>query len=123
MAIDKLPWICVFPNLESCTDCNLMYNSCNSAQTSLLSTHFVLRIAFLRTVHHQVLSLSVGSVTICMPFWLPQEKYNKKPWILEDETGQYQYQGQMEGSQSATATYYLLMRHGKEFNAYPAGSW
>ncbi|AQK65934.1 Transcription initiation factor IIF, alpha subunit [Zea mays] len=51
-----------------------------------------------------------------------REKYNKKPWILEDETGQYQYQGQMEGSQSATATYYLLMRHGKEFNAYPAGS-
>ncbi|WVZ58352.1 hypothetical protein U9M48_008631, partial [Paspalum notatum var. saurae] len=58
-----------------------------------------------------------------MPFWKPQEKYNRKPWILEDETGQYQYQGQMEGSQSATATYYLLMRHGKEFNAYPAGSW
>ncbi|CAN6283522.1 unnamed protein product [Urochloa humidicola] len=52
-----------------------------------------------------------------------REKYNRKPWILEDETGQYQYQGQMEGSQSATATYYLLMRHGKEFNAYPAGSW
>ncbi|KAK3157372.1 hypothetical protein QOZ80_2AG0120590 [Eleusine coracana subsp. coracana] len=52
-----------------------------------------------------------------------REKYNRKPWILEDETGQYQYQGQMEGSQSATATYYLLMMHGKEFNAFPAGSW
>uniref|UniRef100_A0A0E0M650 Transcription initiation factor IIF subunit alpha n=1 Tax=Oryza punctata TaxID=4537 RepID=A0A0E0M650_ORYPU len=52
-----------------------------------------------------------------------REKYNRKPWILEDETGQYQYQGQMEGSQSSTATYYLLMMHGKEFHAYPAGSW
>ncbi|XP_044448989.1 transcription initiation factor IIF subunit alpha isoform X4 [Triticum aestivum] len=51
------------------------------------------------------------------------EKYNRKPWILEDETGQYQFQGHMEGSQSATATYYLLMLHGKEFHAFPAGSW
>ncbi|KQJ96401.1 transcription initiation factor IIF subunit alpha isoform X2 [Brachypodium distachyon] len=52
-----------------------------------------------------------------------QEKYNRKPWILEDETGQYQFQGHMEGSQSATATYYLLMMQGKEFHAFPAGSW
>ena len=66
---------------------------------------------------------AVALLTICMHFLELQEKYNRKPWILEDETGQYQYQGQMEGSQSATATYYLLMRHGKEFNAYPAGSW
>ncbi|XP_051190269.1 transcription initiation factor IIF subunit alpha isoform X1 [Lolium perenne] len=51
------------------------------------------------------------------------EKYNRKPWILEDETGQYQFQGHMEGSQSATATYYLLMLHGKEFHAFPAGNW
>jgi hypothetical protein len=28
-----------------------------------------------------------------------QEKYySRKPWILEDETGEYQYQGQTEGS-------------------------
>ncbi|OAY63241.1 Transcription initiation factor IIF subunit alpha [Ananas comosus] len=52
-----------------------------------------------------------------------REKYKNKPWILEDETGQYQYQGQLEGSQSSTATYYLLMLHGKEFLAFPAGSW
>lgn len=52
-----------------------------------------------------------------------QEKYKNKPWILEDETGQYQYQGPLEGSQSSTATYYLLMLHGKEFLAFPAGSW
>jgi transcription initiation factor TFIIF subunit alpha len=54
-----------------------------------------------------------------------QEKYySRKPWILEDETGEYQYQGQTEGSQTATATYYLLMmQQEKEFNAVPVGSW
>ncbi|XP_072974176.1 transcription initiation factor IIF subunit alpha isoform X1 [Typha angustifolia] len=52
-----------------------------------------------------------------------REKYKNKPWILEDETGQHQFQGQLEGSQSSTATYYLLMLHGKEFIAIPAGSW
>ncbi|KAJ8759715.1 hypothetical protein K2173_009816 [Erythroxylum novogranatense] len=50
-----------------------------------------------------------------------REKYKNKPWMLEDETGQFQYQGHLEGSQSAT--YYLLMMQGKEFNAIPAGSW
>ncbi|GMJ14550.1 hypothetical protein like AT4G12610 [Hibiscus trionum] len=50
-----------------------------------------------------------------------REKYKNKPWLLEDETGQAQYQGQREGSQSAT--YYLLMMQGKEFVAIPAGSW
>ncbi|KAJ8642505.1 hypothetical protein MRB53_004253 [Persea americana] len=50
-----------------------------------------------------------------------REKYKNKPWLLEDETGQYQYQGQLEGSQSAN--YYLLMMQGKEFVAVPAGSW
>lgn len=52
---------------------------------------------------------------------MTQEKYKNKPWILEDETGQHQFQGQLEGAQSAT--YYLLMLHGKEFTALPAGSW
>ncbi|PKA56655.1 Transcription initiation factor IIF subunit alpha [Apostasia shenzhenica] len=50
-----------------------------------------------------------------------REKFKNKPWVLEDETGQHQYQGQLEGSQSAT--YYLLVLHGKEFVAIPAGSW
>ncbi|KAK4771704.1 hypothetical protein SAY86_013479 [Trapa natans] len=50
-----------------------------------------------------------------------REKYKNKPWLLEDETGQFQYQGHLEGSQSAT--YYLLMLQGKEFVAIPAGSW
>lgn len=50
-----------------------------------------------------------------------RDKYKNKPWILEDETGQQQYQGQLEGAQHAT--YYLLMMHGKEFLAIPAGSW
>ncbi|KAL0306011.1 UNVERIFIED_CONTAM: Transcription initiation factor IIF subunit alpha [Sesamum radiatum] len=50
-----------------------------------------------------------------------REKYKNKPWLLEDETGQFQYHGQLEGSQSAT--YYLLMLQGKEFVAIPAGSW
>ncbi|KAL6281947.1 hypothetical protein ACE6H2_012876 [Prunus campanulata] len=50
-----------------------------------------------------------------------REKYKNKPWVLEDETGQSQYQGHLEGAQ--TATYYLLMRQGKEFSAIPAGSW
>lgn len=50
-----------------------------------------------------------------------REKYKNKPWLLEDETGQSQYNGQLEGSQSAT--YYLLMPQGKDFVAVPAGSW
>ncbi|XP_051125242.1 transcription initiation factor IIF subunit alpha isoform X2 [Andrographis paniculata] len=50
-----------------------------------------------------------------------REKFKNKPWTLEDETGQFQYHGQLEGSQSAT--YYLLMLQGKEFVAIPAGSW
>ncbi|CAA0826486.1 Unknown protein [Striga hermonthica] len=50
-----------------------------------------------------------------------REKYKNKPWLLEDETGQFQYHGPLEGSQSAT--YYLLMLQGKEFVAIPAGSW
>ncbi|XP_038995195.1 transcription initiation factor IIF subunit alpha-like isoform X1 [Hibiscus syriacus] len=50
-----------------------------------------------------------------------REKYKNKPWLLEDETGQAQYQGQRECSQSAT--YYLLTMQGKEFVAIPAGSW
>ncbi|XP_068657461.1 transcription initiation factor IIF subunit alpha-like isoform X2 [Aristolochia californica] len=52
---------------------------------------------------------------------LIREKYKNKPWVLEDETGQSQYQGHLEGSQSAN--YYLLMMQGKEFVAIPAGSW
>ncbi|CAA6672362.1 unnamed protein product [Spirodela intermedia] len=50
-----------------------------------------------------------------------KEKFKNKPWLLEDETGQHQYSGQLEGTQSAT--YYLLMMQGKEFVATPAGSW
>ncbi|KAJ0264858.1 Transcription initiation factor IIF subunit alpha [Hirschfeldia incana] len=50
-----------------------------------------------------------------------REKLKNKPWILEDETGQFQYHGQREGSQSAT--YYLLVMQNKEFVAIPAGSW
>ncbi|XP_020590941.1 transcription initiation factor IIF subunit alpha [Phalaenopsis equestris] len=50
-----------------------------------------------------------------------REKFKNKPWVLEDETGQYQYHGQLEGSQ--LATYYLLVMQGKEFVAIPAGSW
>ncbi|XP_061340767.1 transcription initiation factor IIF subunit alpha-like [Gastrolobium bilobum] len=50
-----------------------------------------------------------------------REKYKNKPWLLEDETGQSQYQGHLEGAQSAT--YYLLMKEKKEFVAIPAGSW
>ncbi|XP_061339847.1 transcription initiation factor IIF subunit alpha-like [Gastrolobium bilobum] len=50
-----------------------------------------------------------------------REKYKNKPWLMEDETGQCQYQGHLEGAQSAT--YYLLMMERKEFVAIPAGSW
>ncbi|KAF5728875.1 transcription initiation factor IIF subunit alpha-like [Tripterygium wilfordii] len=50
-----------------------------------------------------------------------REKYKNKPWLLEDETGLSQYQGQLEGAQSAS--YFLLMMQGKEFSAIPAGSW
>ncbi|XP_044496106.1 transcription initiation factor IIF subunit alpha [Mangifera indica] len=50
-----------------------------------------------------------------------REKYKNKPWLLEDETGQVQYHGHLEGAQSAT--YYLLVLNNKEFVAIPAGSW
>ncbi|KAG9439747.1 hypothetical protein H6P81_019912 [Aristolochia fimbriata] len=50
-----------------------------------------------------------------------REKFKNKPWVLEDETGQSQFQGHIEGSQSAN--YFLLMMQGKEFVAIPAGSW
>ncbi|TXG69698.1 hypothetical protein EZV62_004633 [Acer yangbiense] len=50
-----------------------------------------------------------------------REKYKNKPWLLEDETGQFQFHGHLEGSQSAT--YYLLVMHAREFVAIPAGSW
>ncbi|XP_010538756.1 PREDICTED: transcription initiation factor IIF subunit alpha isoform X2 [Tarenaya hassleriana] len=50
-----------------------------------------------------------------------REKLKNKPWVLEDETGQFQFQGHLEGSQSAT--YYLLVLQNKEFFAIPAGSW
>uniref|UniRef100_A0A453IHP0 Transcription initiation factor IIF subunit alpha n=3 Tax=Aegilops tauschii subsp. strangulata TaxID=200361 RepID=A0A453IHP0_AEGTS len=52
-----------------------------------------------------------------------EKYYNRKPWILEDDTGEHQYQSKLEASQSATATYYLLIRRGKEFDAVPVGSW
>ncbi|KAI3964547.1 hypothetical protein MKW92_021230 [Papaver armeniacum] len=50
-----------------------------------------------------------------------REKFKNKPWLLEDETGQFQYHGHLEGAQCAS--YYLLMMQGKEFVAIPAGSW
>ncbi|KAJ4826690.1 Transcription initiation factor IIF subunit alpha [Turnera subulata] len=50
-----------------------------------------------------------------------REKFKNKPWMLEDETGQFQYLGHLEGSQSAT--YYLLVMQGRECIAIPAGSW
>ncbi|KAL3627402.1 Transcription initiation factor IIF subunit alpha [Castilleja foliolosa] len=50
-----------------------------------------------------------------------REKYKTRPWLLEDETGQFQYQGSLEGSPSAT--YYHLMLQGNEFVAIPSGSW
>ncbi|XP_059309482.1 transcription initiation factor IIF subunit alpha [Lycium ferocissimum] len=50
-----------------------------------------------------------------------REKYKNKPWLLEDETGQFQFHGQLEGAQSAQ--YYLLMMQGEELFAIPAGSW
>ncbi|PIA38231.1 hypothetical protein AQUCO_02800124v1 [Aquilegia coerulea] len=50
-----------------------------------------------------------------------REKFKNKPWLLEDENGQFHYHGQLEGAQSAT--YYLLVMQGKEFVAIPAGSW
>ncbi|KAH8969413.1 hypothetical protein BDL97_02G032500 [Sphagnum fallax] len=50
-----------------------------------------------------------------------REKYKGKPWILEDDIGQQQFQGHLEGGQQAT--YYLLMMSGQEFLAFPAGAW
>ncbi|XP_024525276.1 transcription initiation factor IIF subunit alpha-like [Selaginella moellendorffii] len=54
-------------------------------------------------------------------FKITAEKLKSKPWILEDDTGAYQFQGQLEGGQQAT--YYILMKSGRDFHAFPAGSW
>ncbi|XP_062013006.1 transcription initiation factor IIF subunit alpha-like [Rosa rugosa] len=50
-----------------------------------------------------------------------KEEQKTKPWVLDELTGQSRYQGHQEGAQSAS--YYLLMKQGKEFSAVPAGSW
>ncbi|CAL4913566.1 unnamed protein product [Urochloa decumbens] len=50
-----------------------------------------------------------------------EKYYNRRPWILEDETGEHQYQGQTEDLQ---ATYYSLTPKGKDvLTAVPVGSW
>ncbi|CAD6339287.1 unnamed protein product [Miscanthus lutarioriparius] len=46
--------------------------------------------------------------------------YSKRPWILEDETGEHQYQGQTE---DPPATYYSLTLKGKDMIAVQVGSW
>eukprot|EP00250_Pteridium_aquilinum_P028593 c37436_g1_i1 orf=57-1688(+) len=50
-----------------------------------------------------------------------REKYKGKPWLLNDDQGQQSFQGVLEGGQQAS--YYLLMMHGKDFLAMPAGAW
>lgn len=50
-----------------------------------------------------------------------RDKYKNKPWLLDDESGQAHYHGQLEGAQSAS--YYLLVLQGKDFFAIPAASW
>ncbi|KAI3905389.1 hypothetical protein MKW92_008858 [Papaver armeniacum] len=49
------------------------------------------------------------------------EKCKNDPGLVEDETGQFQYHGHLEGAQCAS--YYLLVMQWKEFVAIPAGSW
>ncbi|TKV97064.1 hypothetical protein SEVIR_9G471300v4 [Setaria viridis] len=49
-----------------------------------------------------------------------EKYYSRMPWILEDETGEHQYQGQTEDPQ---ATYYSLTLKGKDITAVPVGSW
>ncbi|KAH9307560.1 hypothetical protein KI387_035471, partial [Taxus chinensis] len=50
-----------------------------------------------------------------------RDKYKNKPWIIQDEAGQQQYQGKLEGSQQGT--YYVLVIQGKEFLAIPVDAW
>ncbi|WVZ56265.1 hypothetical protein U9M48_006822 [Paspalum notatum var. saurae] len=50
-----------------------------------------------------------------------REKHNsRRTWILEDETGEHQYQGQTE---NPPATYYSLTWKGNEMTAVPVSSW
>ncbi|XP_021313246.1 transcription initiation factor IIF subunit alpha isoform X1 [Sorghum bicolor] len=46
--------------------------------------------------------------------------YSKRPWILEDETGEHQYQGQTE---DPPATYYSLTLKGNDMIAVQVGPW
>eukprot|EP00246_Nothoceros_aenigmaticus_P010217 TRINITY_DN26597_c0_g1_i1.p1 TRINITY_DN26597_c0_g1~~TRINITY_DN26597_c0_g1_i1.p1 ORF type:complete len:483 (+),score=133.06 TRINITY_DN26597_c0_g1_i1:129-1451(+) len=50
-----------------------------------------------------------------------REKYKGKPWILEDDIGKQQFQGQLEGGQQAT--YYMLIPQGKDIMAAQINSW
>lgn len=50
-----------------------------------------------------------------------REKYKGKAWILNDDQGQQSFQGALEGGQQAS--YYLLVMHGRDFLAMPAGAW
>ncbi|PWA56009.1 Inositol-tetrakisphosphate 1-kinase [Artemisia annua] len=77
------------------------------------STHLLTAVNYCRKkwpgigmIHHPP---SILAVPLVFDFVLVvlQEKYKNKPWILEDETGQFLYQGVLEGAQ--TATYCLLM--------------
>ncbi|CAN6295753.1 unnamed protein product [Urochloa humidicola] len=49
-----------------------------------------------------------------------EKYYSRRPWILEDETGEHQYKGQTEDPQ---ATYYSLTPKGKDLTAVPVGAW
>ncbi|PAN50584.1 hypothetical protein PAHAL_9G530100 [Panicum hallii] len=49
-----------------------------------------------------------------------EKYYSRRPWFLEDEICEHQYQGQIEDS---PATYYSLTLKGKEITAVPVGSW
>ncbi|OEL38016.1 Transcription initiation factor IIF subunit alpha [Dichanthelium oligosanthes] len=49
-----------------------------------------------------------------------EKYYSRRPWILEDKTGEHQYQSQIE---DPPATYYSLTLKGKEITAVPVGSW
>ncbi|MCO5603869.1 hypothetical protein L7F22_058023 [Adiantum nelumboides] len=50
-----------------------------------------------------------------------REKYKGKAWLLNDDQGQQAFQGALEGGQQAS--YFLLVMHGRDFLAMPAGAW
>ena len=80
-------------------------------------------IGFLKVSLEKVVfqSYIVSYSAICLYTVFGQAKDKKKPWIIEDESGEQMYKGRLEGSQHGA--YYILMIRERDFFAIPIDEW